>query len=268
MGGQQRRPRLESVYFDGPDSKYSRMARVLEHTAQRYCRGWAINVKTIAPEPVKSAINHAGCEANSQKLDEWCRTIMEAPIGDRILLIDADTFFTNPIDDIWDYDFDIAYTIRTYDLPINGGVVFVRVTPETKEFVDVWRYKNNRMLADAEFHRQWKRLYGGINQASFGYLINSIEHRLNLLTLRCAEWNCEDSCWDTFDPGFTRIVHVKSGLRRWVFPPAPGDRSRHFLHPESVLRPLADRWYALEQEVLEQDVAHATVPDEIGNLAQ
>lgn len=246
MGDHHARPRVEAVYFGGDESKYTRMARVLKHTAQRYCPDWHISVRPIDPAPVKSAINHLLCEVNTQKLDEWWRIIMNAPVGDRILLIDADTFITRPIDDIWARDFDIAYTVRTFELPINGGVMFVRVTPETQAFVDRWRYHNHRMLVDGDLHIAWKNLYGGINQASFGYMISCIDQPLNFLPLSCTEWNCEDSCWHRFDPGVTRIVHVKSGLRRLIFPrvgapPTPPD-------VEQVLRPIVDRWIALEQE--------------------
>jgi hypothetical protein len=244
------RPRLESVYFGGPESPYARMARVLESTARRHCPGWILNVNGIAPEPV-TAVDRL-CANNSQKLDAWWRAIVDAPTGQRILLIDADTFFTNPIDDVWSHDFDIAYTVRIYDLPFNGGVVFVRVSAETKAFFDEWRRCNTLMLHDRRMHQEWRKRYGGINQASFGWLLNNVAPLPRMVTLPCSEWNCEESCWDQFDPAVTRIVHVKSGLRRTIFGPQSAARGPTCVDDPVVLTPLAARWCALEDEANER----------------
>lgn len=256
MRDDDRRPRLVSTYFGGEGSIYTRLARVLGHTARRHCPRWAIDVRRIVPEPIQGVQREAKFVANTQKLDVWRRTIVEAPVGDRILLIDGDTFLVNGIDDVWDRDFDLAYTVRDYVMPFNGGVVFVRVTPETKAFMERWREENAAMYADVSYHMKWKAKYGGLNQASFGRLLES-DHGLDLLALPCTEWNCEDSCWGGFDPARTRILHVKSGLRRLIFHGDVGPPQEPWWTNED-LTPLARRWHALEREA-EQAEADAAI---------
>jgi len=254
MSDHDRQPRLESPYFGAEGSMYARMARVLDYTARRHCPGWAVNVRQTEPEPVIGERRRALLIVNTQKLGLWCRTILEAPVGDRICLIDSDTFLVNGFDGVWDQDFDIAITVRDFVIPINTGVIFVRVTPQTKAFMQRWHDVNAAMYADIPFHTQWAEKYGGMTQASLGSILESGDHGLNVLNLPCREWNCEDSSWGEFDPAVTRVLHVKSGLRRLIFtgdvgsPHHPG----WLQHPgwtNEDLAPLARHWLALEQEV-------------------
>lgn len=227
--------RIESPYF----GDYDRLARVLEHTARHHCPNWAVNVYRIDPTPLKAHRRAQNSHiANTQKMESWNDVIQAAPDGDRILLIDADTFFTNPIDDIWDRGFDLAYTNKDSRFPFNSGVIFVRVSPRTKRFFADWAEVNRNMLIDADRHLPWRAKFGGINQAAFGQMLET-NHGLDMLTLPCQEWNCEDSAWADFDPATTRIVHVKSALRAAVF----GNYKRR----PGVAR-LADLWKELEDE--------------------
>jgi hypothetical protein len=249
MSDHNRQPRLESPYFGDKDSMYGRMARVLDYTARRLCPGWAVNVRQAEPELPQGPQRDTLLHVNAQKMDLWCRTIVEAPLGDRICLMDSDTFLVNGLDGVWDQNFDIALTVRDFIIPINTGVVFVRVTPETKAFFQRWLDVNAAMYVDVPFHMQWKPKYGGMTQSSLGYILESGDHGLNVLTLPCLEWNCEDSCWGAFDPAVTRVLHVKSVLRRLVF---QGDVSppEYPWWTNEDLAPLAERWYALEREAV------------------
>jgi len=159
---------------------------------------------------------------NSQKLEWWRGVVAAAEDGDRVLLIDADMMITRPLADVWDRPFDLAYTIREEGrLPLNGGVVFVRVSPASRRFVDRWFAVNQRFLANANEHRHWRTKYAGINQAAFGYMLERETDPaivgLELARLTCHEWNAENTAWAKFDPKITRIVHLKSGLRRALF---------------------------------------------------
>lgn len=241
------RPRLEGPYFGDEGSIYARMARVLEHTARKHCPEWRINVSAVQPEAPRGARRESKFLVNTQKLDLWCRIITEAPLGDRICLIDSDTFLVNGMDGVWELDFDLAYTVRDYIIPINAGVLFVRVTPRTRAFMQRWRRENAEMYADVAYHMQWKEKYGGMTQASLGRILEDGDHGLNLLELPCAEWNCEDSAWGAFDTASTRVVHVKSGLRRLIFQGDVG-APQHPWWTNQDLAPLAGRWHALEQE--------------------
>lgn len=68
--------------------------------------------------------------------------------------------------------------------------------------------------------------------------------KVNLIGIPCREWNCEDSAWNAFDPGRTRIVHVKSALRRALF-----DRTAEDMARPGVAR-LVEMWRGLEAETM------------------
>lgn len=223
-------PRLEGCYFPRPGTElmWERLARVLEATAAEQCPGWQVRVAKIPAAAGSTAAS------NTAKLEHWRRVVQETADGDRVLLIDADTMILRPLDAVWDQPFDVAYTTKTKKFPFNAGVMFVRVSPQTKAFMAAWAEENRQMLADSTRHQPWKATYGGINQAALGRLLS--EGRVaNLATaaLPCLEWNCEDTSWASFDPAVTRILHIKSLLRVSAL-----SRSR----PVPELAPLVERW--------------------------
>jgi hypothetical protein len=224
-------PSLVSFVFGEPI--YDRLARVLRHSARLYCPHWDISITRVTPatrDPrdgqfLVSALGKASFLSNTQKMLAWADVVEHAPDGQPILLIDCDTFVVGPLDAIWDEPFDIAYTVKVPGwqhipkeqwqpkIPFNSGVVFVRVSPRVREFFRVWREENLVMLRDRDHHRQWRGVYGGINQAALGRAIQSgWLTQLDLKEIPCQVWNCEDSSWAKFDEA-TRIVHVKSALR-------------------------------------------------------
>lgn len=215
-------PRLEACYFQGPpatpknpcgsDGRWSRMAAVLEASARRHCPAWRVAVTAIGTAPVGSALGVETYERNTHKLDHWAAVVADAEDRDRLLLIDADTIVLRPLDDVWSLDFDLAYTVRPKRFPLNGGVVFLRVSDRVRAFVTRWAALNRAMLNAPK--PTWKAEFGGINQAAFGTLLAEGDHGLTLLGLPCAEWNCEDTSWPSYDPAVTRILHVKDALRR------------------------------------------------------
>jgi hypothetical protein len=217
-----RPPILAAAYFGtgSAGDHYSRLARVLEYTAGVHCPEWTIRVERLkAPPAYNSVLGVHSHVTNSQKLEWWRGVVAAAEDGDRVLLMDADMMITRPLGDVWDRAFDLAYTIRTEGrLPFNGGVVFVRVSPAIRAFVDRWLAVNMKFLGNANDHRHWRTKYAGINQASFGYMLErELDPSLVLERLTCHEWNAENTAWAKFDPNITRIVHLKSGLRRALF---------------------------------------------------
>lgn len=236
------KPVIYSIWFG--DGMYERMAKVFEYTAKKHCPNWDINVDHV--EPVELEHHNMALPshvANTQKMEAWNRVVQGAENGKRILLVDSDTFFTNGIDDIWEKDFDICYTSKkTSRFPFNSGVIFIRVSDKVKDFFNEWAEVNRNMLKNAKKHQPWRAKYGGINQAAFGWMLRSEEaKRLNIADVPCREWNCEDSSWASFDPNETRIVHVKSDLRRAIF--RRGRQDRH------GVADLVKLWKSIEQEM-------------------
>lgn len=236
-----RAPRLESCYFgDQLGRPWHRLAGVLRYTAERHCPGWSIRVEEIAPVALDHRLGARTLVRNSQKLERWRSVVAAAAEGDRVLLIDTDTMIVNPLDDVWDLEFDVAYTTKPAEYPINGGVMFLRVSPAVRAFMDRWAAENLRMLKDPGFHQPWRRRFAGINQASLGYLLEEARPAaVAFRELPCATWNCEDASWDVFDPTVTRIVHVKSALRLACIDTQP-------IPP--MLAELAARWKAADRD--------------------
>lgn len=240
-------PRLEACYF-GTDANWQRMAAVLRWTAVEQCGTWNIQVRHVQPRRHRSDASRRSNVSNTQKFEEWCRIVAEAPDGERVLLIDADTAILRPLEDIWVQPFDLAYTVKPgARFPFNGGVIFLRVSPAVRALFARWWEENIRMLHDATYHAPFRKRYGGLNQAAFGALLErGAMADLQLLTLPCPEWNCENESWPRFDPTVTRILHIKDGLcldtiRGALFNP------RSIPQPPFV-RTLADLWRGLEAQ--------------------
>lgn len=252
------RPQLFSCYFDGKDgsTQWPRLARVLAYTAAGHCANWERSIVAISPDRVDRVHRSATRSHvhNTQKLDVWAARVRDAADGQALLLIDADTVILRPLDDVWDRPFDLAYTVRAgCRFPFNCGVMFLRASDVTRRLMDAWADENRRQIADEGRHKNWTRRFGGINQAAFGALLaTDASADVQLLELPCAEWNCEDHSWPSFNPALTRILHVKSALRRAVFG----------MSGEQALRDLRRLWRDLEREAVhEGEMAHAGIAD-------
>jgi hypothetical protein len=219
------RDRLFSVYFARDDKEcYVRLARVLEASARRHAPDWDVEVRRIQTTNLRSS---GGCQShsdNSWKLEVWKDEVCSSPEGTRIVLLDADTFLTGNPGDVWEQEFDVAYTARpagvSLKYPINAGVFAVRVNDRSRAFMRAWHQQDRTFLADRKLHYPWAHIYGGMNQASLGSMLHRPEtlpemglEGVKVAALECARFNCEDTSWELFHPDRTRIVHVKSALR-------------------------------------------------------
>ena len=211
---------LRSVYFGG--GQYPRLAAVLDRTARQHCPGWRVVVERVQESTLRRRDGNAGFSDNAWKLRQWCRIVDSAPEGDEILLVDADVFILAPLDELWNKPFDFLYTVRSEaaPFPLNAGVVAVRVNEATRSFMRLWVHKDHELFSDPDAHRQWRKKYGGMNQASLGALLecgSALSSWLRVETAPCREWNaCDPEDWSRVDER-TKIVHVKSDLRATLF---------------------------------------------------
>jgi hypothetical protein len=221
---------------------FVRFARVLAATAATHCPHWRRCIDHVSIDrTLYSPLGLPSHVHNTQKMEAWWARVMAEPDGTPVLLMDADTMIVRPLDDIWDRAFDVAYTVKPESerFPFNSGVVFLRVSPRVRAFVQAWRDENRYMLAHPVHHQEWRKRYGGINQAALGQMFTTgVTAGLDVLAIPCQEWNCEDSSWAAFDPEVTRIVHLKGALRQAVLGVD--------LRPSDPLRMLRDRWRTLE----------------------
>lgn len=240
-------PKLFACHFEAkkePDGQYDRLARVLRYTAQRHCRRWDLHIDYIQPHLYAPATGNPSHAWNAAKLEWWVKQIEACPDGARVVVMDVDTFILRPLDPLWDHAFDLMYTARnaeTSRLPLNGGVVALRMSPRVREAMLRWQHIDYEMCKLGKRHGEFHRKYAGMNQSSFGCMLEEGGFDgLKVISLPCQEWNCCE--WLGFDPNITRIVHVKSRLRRAVFGSAPPG------HPtQGNLGPLVVLWHDLEQ---------------------
>ena len=235
-------PLLAAVYFGSgvAGDDFRRLANVLEYSARRHAPAWRLDVRHVPPATgYRSTLGVPAHENNSAKLDHWRDVIASAADGDRVLLIDADTMITGSLDDAWDRSFDLAYTTAADRLPLNAGVVFVNVSDRSRGFLEQWAAVNRSFLGDANALRPWRNRYAGINQAALGFMLERAGHGCQVERLDGVIWNCEDSNWRRFDPDVTRIVHVKSDLRRAIL------RG----HSRPALANIVTAWHAVEASV-------------------
>ena len=248
----EQRPQLVASWF-GTGSQgemFRRLADVLEYSAVKHNPAWQVNVAHLEPPPHPSAIGQPSHEWNTQKMEHWVQRALAAPNGALVALLDGDTMVTGPLDEVWKKPFDVAYTIRDGDrLPLNAGVVFLRISDLTRAFMRDWWAWNLHFLnpmnypdvnGQKEPHAFWRRRYAGINQASLGYMLEKAPHGCQVLKLPCSIWNC--CSWERYEEGETRIVHVKSALRRRVFQLPP-------ITPKTPkVQELCNLWHRMEAE--------------------
>lgn len=193
--------------------RYAKLLRAFKNSIQTNCPSDSLEVKTIDLSEYKEAHhikNSYYC--NSAKLMYWAEKVSEET--DNLCLIDGDTVVLKDMNHVFDLDFDIAYTQRSKGerLPINGGVLFIKPSEKVVSFMREWSRINNLMLKDVNFHRIWYNIYNGMNQASFGYML---EHHkdLKIISLPCAKYNaCDPQNWVNVDDD-THVIHIKSALR-------------------------------------------------------
>jgi len=237
-------PALVSCYFG--NTTWPRQAAVLRLSAARQCPDWQIEI-TELPPPTMQQGTRTGDTANTQKLEHWAHRVEYAADGEELLCIDADTVIVRSLDAIWAQPFDLAYTTKPLvrgGFPFNSGVVFLRVNPVTRWFMSKWAAENRELYyRDRKRHNDLRTTYGGMNQAALGSLLEQRVFQasgMRVLELPCAEWNCEDSGWATFDPDVTRVLHVKAALRSTVLGPPT--------MPNPVTLRAATYWKALDRE--------------------
>jgi hypothetical protein len=249
-------PTIIACYFGrGAGDQWPRLARVLEYSARQHCPAWTLDLRELGPAPGAETLEHEAYAENTHKLDHWVATASALPDGAEVLLLDVDAVILRPLEDIWTRPFELAFTSKRARFPFNMGVVFLRVSDRTRQLLERWRAENARMLGDELYHRPFRLKYGGINQAAFGAMLEQHEQvapiapataptlPASLLPLSCVEWNCEDATWSQFDQAATRILHVKSALRRTIFAVrqcGAGSRSHR-------LQELAKLWDSYEQ---------------------
>lgn len=157
-------------------------------------------------------------ELASQKLNIWNQIVhKESDKGQNLVLIDCDTLITKDIKDVFDNDFDLAYTAKDDPLmryPLNTGVVFLKIRKPTCNIMQRWCDETSRILINKDLKAEAIMTMGGADQCSLAKILDRFSDFLGPITvgdfhyigLRASEFNLHK---DWSDPSEARIIHYK-----------------------------------------------------------
>jgi len=167
-------------------------------------------------EPSLNVRRHRGMTANTLKLEMQEDKLKELGEGN-VALMDCDMMFMGDISDVFEQDFDVGYIARPDPrIPINGGVIFVKINERSLDFFKQYREANDRMYKDKMFHNVYKSKYHGMNQAAFGYMLENYKGGAKVVAFPSEIY---DACEDTWSTAMekAKVIHFKGRLRRLTF---------------------------------------------------
>lgn len=196
--------------------------KVMHDVFVRSCRKEMPGVKVVTLDidnvvPKKDG-KRPGCLSNTVKLEKFAEYVKGC--DEDLILADCDMLCNGDARRAFeDYDFDIAITVKEEGhntrCRINGGIIFVRNTPEAKAWIAEFNNVNKRMYEDLEFHNKWIKKYFGMNQSAMGYMLETYD-KARVIELPTVIWNNCDPDWN-YITDETVFVHIKSALRDAVF---------------------------------------------------
>ena len=109
----------------------------------------------------------------SSKVHFWREALKNLPDGP-IIMLDVDTRVNYNFINYKDYDFDIGFTIKKEQFPLNTGVLLINNCFKVKSFFDAWTLATDEIIYDPvklKISKNRKYRYGGADQMSFQKLI-------------------------------------------------------------------------------------------------
>jgi hypothetical protein len=208
--------RCITTYFDWPGNN---VFKALHALMRRSFQNNRVPLESIKMEvPAKS--NRPQFDSNHEKLILWGDILNST--NEDIIFLDTDMFLLRDIRLGMKNVKHIGITYRDagYWPPINGGVVFIRNTPESRQLIKDWVAADKELYANPTEHMRWKQKYAGINQSSLGYIIETTNAKKYITKLKCRDYNCVEP-WTHWKQ--SAIIHIKGRLRQaWMGYPVQG----------------------------------------------
>lgn len=242
---------IVTAQFDKHNDNYEILLNVFLHSIERNMPG----TKTVVlrgnyPRRQDKRLP-LGYTANAKKLEYWVDELDN--VRGNIIFMDCDMVVTGDMGQAFQEDFDIAYTFRNPDkvsYPINGGVVFARTNQRTTNFFRKWLEIDKKMYHNHNFHTQYRSKYRGMNQASFGWMIENYDGSIDLSKLPCQKWNVCDEDWNVIDKNCL-CIHVKNKLRKTCLAFANDKDYSSFFQPK--MKKGFDLWTEYFKEMIIKD---------------
>jgi len=187
---------------------------------------------------------------NVYKLGIWNNIIQKAK--EPVLLIDCDILILQDISVLETMDNlkDITLTTRT-DKPYNtsancnAGFIYVKPTKEAKDFFNEWYELSKNFDPKTNKWRGLYKKYKGATQTTLGYLREEKKYENNISEIPCYIWNCANLDYSFFNDKETKVVHIKSKLRKYIL--------KDLKTTDKTILKLADKWFEYEKEMINSD---------------
>jgi len=205
---------------------FDRGRNMFKDLLKAFTNSWRMNayihLEIHYTKPPRQQARSYTFDANHFKLARWIDGIERDTI-----LVDSDMICQKDISRGFDLVDHIGVCQRRGPMPYNGGVIFVKNTRKAREFMNKWLEIDAKMLADPAFHKPWHHKYAGMNQSSFGYLLENGYQ--DYVTVMPEEFNhCEP--WDNWEKA--NMIHMKGKLRHCLYT----------THPPEHLAPIVALW--------------------------
>lgn len=203
-----------------PNQEQAKYTRLAEALACSVAENTDCELQVIIGEAdleTKDTRHYQHYIGQTEKQRAWNKIVQEAQQDELLCLLDADMLVLKDIAHVFEGEFDICYTHMPFDkhFRLNTGVLFVKTNERTKAFFNKWREVNEEMQASEGFHKLWHPLYQGMDQTSFGYMVENHPEIANLASVPCMHYNaCFKESWKLTEN--THILHVKGLLRELV----------------------------------------------------
>jgi alpha-N-acetylglucosamine transferase len=203
--------KIVTAHFDYPgNEEYSRCLNALTNSVKRNAPNAEFVVLELEPPATIPGIKQ-GWISNHVKLEAYSKVEIDRPT----IFLDADTLVLKDPEQLFIYPFDIAIGRRPKGakVPYNGGVVLFQPTEKAHIFMEQWIATDQIMLEDREFHMEYRAKYNGMNQASFGYLVDYAKSSAKLKEYPTGMINACEQDWPSITPdNLPFILHVRKKL--------------------------------------------------------
>lgn len=196
-----------TVFFPSPERLdiYDRQLKAFLNSC-KVQEIYPLVIRMDAPTPTR---NNPAYDYNHAKLIKWVEAYHASDDG--VILMDCDMIALKDFTDAFDLVENVGICERPKSrLYFNGGFIVARKTDKTTKLLDRWLEIDTAMLKDVAFHYKYHHKYQGMNQTSFGYLVEHGETEGVVERIPHSYNYClQDSEWIN-----AHVVHLKANTRR------------------------------------------------------
>jgi FkbM family methyltransferase len=183
--------------------------------------------------------------------------------NETLCILDCDTAICCNFSNLINNDFDVLYTWKNEQFPLNTGVIILKSKSNVRKFMKRWLKLTEKIVANPAKLQVAMKLSGGADQQAFLEILNV--HDLDSITDReidgekvrfkgiaCKYLN-ETNCVPITED--THIIHYKSGWHSILLEKTPFTKNR----PQESCKEMFDYWQRFYQEVTTDSIKFFTL---------